>query len=120
LIFSRKESKRLPSTLARRLQPEAAPSESAFLGIEQLQGGWADVRERVLGKEFHCVILATDHDEFLDTYEELMLNTPTPIADLRNAIATWFLSKQKPSKDVIEQVRQKLADPKKYMLLGVN
>lgn len=122
LTFNKQEKKALPKPLARRLTDlQGYPPESSYFVIDSLRGSWEDLRDEILHGSFDCVVLATNHDCFLITYEELMLIEPAPaVADLRNSIGTWLTEDKKPSEDRIALVRKKTESRKKYMLLGVH
>lgn len=122
LAFNKQEKMGLPKRLTRRFTHlQGYPSESSYLLIDALRGSWEDLRNKILHGSFDCVVLATNHDCFLATYEELMLSEPAPaVADLRNSIGTWLTEDKKPSEGKIALVRKRAESRKKYMLLGVH
>jgi UDP-N-acetyl-D-glucosamine dehydrogenase len=86
----------------------------------ELVGTWEDLRARILSAEFGCVIIATDHKDFDETYAELLLSDGGPsVADLRNALPAWLQRLSAPA-DEKAMLRKKLDDRSKYMLLGVH
>lgn len=119
LIFSREEHRALPRRLANRLTWH--PQKSRFyIEPKEINGEWKKLRKSVLSPKYHCVVLATDHQEFREAYADLMImKEAPPIADLSNAIERWL---QEP-KLVIRQrakIRRVLKERKKYMLLGLH
>lgn len=119
LVFSDDESRLLSPTILAGL---ARNSEEKYYYTEptELTGTWKELRARILGPEFGCVIIATDHDDFTDAYADLLLAESGPlIADLRNALPTWLRPLSLPANEK-EILQKKLEDHSKYMLLGVH
>lgn len=118
LIFSEDESRLLmPTTL------EGLPRNSDgkhYTEPPDLTGTWEQLRARILGPEFACVVIATDHDAFDHTYADLLQAPDGPlIADLRNAIPAW-LRRSSLAPDTKLKLRAKIDDRSRYMLLGVH
>jgi UDP-N-acetyl-D-glucosamine dehydrogenase len=85
---------------------------------EELKGTWPELRERILGGEFNCIVLSTDHDEFKTCYGEILSETTNPpIADLANCIPSWL---EGASIEQRERARKVLESGSRYMLLGVD
>lgn len=86
---------------------------------EELKSTWEELRYRIVGSEFHCIVLAADHDEFRQAYGDLVLTQDAPsIADLSNCIPNWFNALPAgPEKDRIQSL---LRQPGRYTLLGVD
>lgn len=117
IVFSESDSRILSEhTLA------AMPTNSdgqRYFEPEVLEGTWEKLRERILGTEFNCIVLATDHDEFRDAYREIILREDgPPVADLSNCIPSWL--ETLPSSEETDKMRRLIEDRKRYMLLGVD
>lgn len=86
---------------------------------EELKGAWEELRERILGSEFNCLVLATDHEEFQATYHEIILSGDgPPVADLTNCIPSWL--EKLPMDEDKMRIQKVLEDRSRYMLLGVD
>jgi UDP-N-acetyl-D-glucosamine dehydrogenase len=118
LVLSDDESSLLPPAVLTGLARTS--EEKCYIEPTELFGAWKELSARVLGPEFGCVIVATDHKDFEDIYADLLLTDGGPaIADLRNALPLW-LRELKVSEDEKKRMRERLRDRTKYMLLGVN
>jgi nucleotide sugar dehydrogenase len=94
-------------------------SEGRYFEPEELKGTWEELRERILGSEFNCIVLATDHDDFKDCYREIVLNEAAPpLADLSNCLSSWLATL--PADEDTDMLRRRLAQRNHYMLLGVD
>lgn len=117
LILSDGESRLLSPSILERL---ARTSEGKYYTEPtELGGTWEELRARILGPEFGCVVIATDHDVFDDTYADLLLSDGIAIADLRNALPSWLRRSKLPAEEK-ENLWEKIEDRGKYMLLGVH
>jgi UDP-N-acetyl-D-mannosaminuronate dehydrogenase len=117
LGFSNDEYSLLSKEAAERLTVEDG---KFYLKPHEFVGAWEDVRDDIRNKEFDCVVLATDHEDFHPMYAYLVLTEGAlPIADLRNAIMPW-LRKQGFPKEKEEELKNKLSMRSKYMLLGLD
>jgi UDP-N-acetyl-D-glucosamine dehydrogenase len=111
--FSKSDCLALSETGLSELQTDGKGNH--FLEPAELKGTWAELRERVLGNEFHCIVLATNHDDFKACYEDLISATDgPPVADLANCLHSWL----EPLAD--NKTRRRIEDARKYMLLGVD
>ena len=94
-------------------------SEGRYFEPEELKGKWEELRERILGTEFNCIILATDHDVFKDCYREIVLNEAAPpLADFSNCLPAWLATL--PADEDTNLLRRRLEQRHRYMLLGVD
>jgi UDP-N-acetyl-D-glucosamine dehydrogenase len=90
-----------------------------FFEPEEIKGTWEELRERILGSEFQCIVLATDHDEFQVSYREIISSEDGPsVADLSNCIPSWL--KTLSAEAERETLRRVLEQRSRYMLLGVD
>jgi UDP-N-acetyl-D-glucosamine dehydrogenase len=86
---------------------------------EELTGSWEELRADVLDSDFDCIVLATDHDDFRDSYREIIQTEGAPpLADLSNCIPAWLATL--PTGEDAEMLRRRLDQHKRYMLLGVD
>jgi UDP-N-acetyl-D-glucosamine dehydrogenase len=118
LMFSEDESRLMsPAVLAELVQNQEG---AYYTEPAELIGTWEELRARILGPEFSCVVIATDHDVYVDAYADLLLADGGPlIADLRNALPTWLRHLSSPANEK-KILHRKLDDRSKYMLLGVH
>lgn len=118
MVFTREEYEALPKALAEKLTLDDKRGKY-YIEPEEVSGDWKEVRNLGLHSTLSCVVLATDHQEFRSAYAEIMSNDAPPIADLTNAIKSWFQNAVL-EKETEEKIREHLADRRKYMLLGVH
>ncbi len=115
MVFFEDESRLLP--------PAAVPGLNRSDGKyyaepKELTGDWRELRGRILGPEFACVVVATEHSAFTETYADLLSSDAGPaVADLRNAIPAWLRTLPDARS---ETLRGRLEDRSRYMLLGVH
>lgn len=115
MVFFEDESKLLPPASLAEMDRS---NGKYFAEPKELAGDWRDLREQVLGPEFACVVIATEHSAFADTYADLLSSDAGPaIADLRNAIPAWFGTLPETRR---EALRGRLEERDRYMLLGVH
>jgi UDP-N-acetyl-D-glucosamine dehydrogenase len=95
------------------------PDGKHYFEPDELKGTWEELRERILGNEFNCIVLASDHQEFKACYAEI-ISTPgsPPVADLSNCILSW-LGALSPVEET-DRMRKLLEQKSRYMLLGVD
>ena len=118
LSFSQAEIAQLPPPSVAKL--EAAHDDSAAVVIPaQLGGEWPQIRPRVIGGDFDCIVVNTAHTIFNDTYQEILAEGP-PVADLRNALGHWLESEAIASPERIREVVAMMERDGRCMLLGVD
>lgn len=117
LVFTSEEYKRLPKQIATQLKWDHEKSRY-YLEPEELNGDWRGVRSRVLSKEFNCVVIAANHDEFKLAYQDLILRKGAPaIADFCDAIDSW-MGQIKLTASQRNEIMSSVNDRTKYMLIG--
>lgn len=119
LAFSEAERNGLPEMQLQKLKPvQNHSAKYLYYQLNELSGSWKELRAQIIGDDFDCIVLATDHHVFQSCYAELILSEAAPpLADLRNAIETWINGTMKPPKQQMSVIREKLAQRKNYMLL---
>lgn len=115
--FSQSDYRALSETRRNEIQTDS--ESKRFFEPTELKGSWEELRERVLGKEFHCIVLATNHDAFRECYEDIVSRTGgPPVADLANCIPSWVDTLT--DRDKADEIDRLLEQVNRYMLLGVD
>ena len=116
IVFSETEYEFLPEAVGARL--EETDEHQYMTEPNELTGSWQELRSRILSQEFDCVVLATDHTSFHETYFELLSNeSAPPVADLNNAVKSW-LKDEKIEPGQAEELKNSIDDRSRYMLFG--
>lgn len=90
-----------------------------FFDPEELKLSWAELRERIAAKEFHCIVLATNHDVFRNCYGDIIsIAEGPPVADLANCIPSWLETLSDGNE--IKRLKRLLEQGNRYMLIGVD
>ncbi len=118
LNFSEAERRQLSKPALERLVEQ--PDGQSFVKPQELDGDWKSVRDKVLGTDFDCVVLATDHTDFHSAYTELFSskNSP-PVVDINNAAEFWLRTAELTSAQR-DEIKQTMHDRSRYMLFGHN
>jgi UDP-N-acetyl-D-mannosaminuronate dehydrogenase len=125
VFFTDEEYKALPENAKKdspkksKDSPEETEQGGLHLRPKELTGDWESLKKNVLSSKYSCVVIATDHADFHKTYADLVRSNRPPIADLCNAI-NWWVPKSRLSKSQKEEIRERLNQRKKYMLIGLH
>jgi UDP-N-acetyl-D-glucosamine dehydrogenase len=115
LSFSETEFNQLPKSVGEKLTPG---EDNYILKPRELTGDWENLKTTILGSEFDCIVLATDHDDFHSAYFELLSSEKAPpVIDINNTIESWLENAVKDSEEK-RQLKAKLSERSRYMLFG--
>jgi hypothetical protein len=116
LPFSEAERRQLCGAALEGLTARADGQQ--HLKPRELEGDWAEVRNEVLGRDFDCVVLATDHADFHSAYAELLTaDGAPPVVDINNAVELWLRTAEL-TPEQADRVRRAMHDRSRFMLFG--
>lgn len=114
VFFTEKERLFLSEEFSDQLQKDGFGK--SYFEPDELTGDWSKLRTPVLN-DYHCIVLATAHKEFDETYYELALNDSHPLfVDLTNGVFSW-IEKAFSSDEAAKHRAALLKDPR-YLLVG--
>lgn len=115
LNFTETEFKLLPKAVAGKLNK----TKDNYIGIpDELNGNWQNLKNKILSSEFDCIVLATAHNKFQETYYDLISNkNAPPIIDINNTIDSW-IAVSKIDNGKLQKIKENLNDRSRYMLFG--
>lgn len=115
LKFSEADFQKLPRSISKKLTKE----DDIYLATPlEIVGDWESLKNDILSSKFDCVVLATDHDEFRETYYELITEKKSPpIIDVNNTIEKW-LRETNLEIEKRNKINEILSCQNRYMLYG--